>query len=595
MDKKIKKLSFIIIIIAAIALSAFFYLKQLSKVDIFINRLIQQTVSEKTGIDIVVGRIGLNPFRVIELKDIICKKGDISFRAGSAALEYTIWQYILDKELRQRKELAVFFKRGCLYLGNDKKFFDNMSGNVKFTAKGLRFDNVKFDYNDCFTGHFKGWIFPCAETPFLSAKIEIKPLPCCGFLAVKGARLDLRGYLNELKFSGRFDTYFGAALDIYGNCNLKNNLLFFTSKLAYLSYIFESKGRCGFSDEMVSLDLEVNPRSSLENRGNLTISSKIFFNKKVFEISVNMLSGSLRVKGDYFKWPDLRADLSCEHLRLGNFDFSDLIHLYLSIVFKDNKFSHLNLDASTESTILNYHPFEELEFSCRFDKDIINLIYLKLGNNISASGAVSIGNKPIKIFLKSIISDFDISKLFIIAKDTNESMVTGFVSGDISLEGALQDIKTKANLNMRNGFIGNIDYETMILNLKGAGSLLEIYDSRLIRGSSYFLMEGNVDIKNFGDESLLKNVIITSDEKTIIWYGWDITKVPGEDELKLSKAFGNKIKVGFKKQIRDETAYDTTRIEDEMELEYKMEEKGSLQFKSRESDEFFGVMKKIKF
>ncbi|MFH1645022.1 MAG: hypothetical protein ABIB11_01240 [Candidatus Omnitrophota bacterium] len=267
----------------------------------------------------------------------------------------------------------------------------------------------------------------------------------------------------------------------------------------------------------------------------------------------------------------------------------------MSFVFKENKFSHLKLDASTESTILNFHPFEELELSCRFDKDIMNLVYLKLGDNISASGAVSFSKKPLKIFLKSVISDFDISKLFVIAKDSKESMVTGLVSGEISLEGVLQDITTKATLDIRNGFMGNIDYETMVFNLKGTGPLLEIYDSRLIRKDSYLLMEGNVDIRNFGNESLLKDVIITSDEKTIIWYGWDITKVPGDDELKLSKGLGNKIKVGFKKQIEDETAYEDTRFEDELELEYKMEEKGSLQFKSRESDEFFGVMKKIKF
>ncbi|MFH1645023.1 MAG: hypothetical protein ABIB11_01245 [Candidatus Omnitrophota bacterium] len=305
MNKNTKNFFFIIIVTAFIALLSFFYMKQLSKVDSLISRLIQKTVSERTGIDIVVGRLGLNPFKVIELKDITCKKGDISFKAKSAALEHTIWQYILDKDLRHRKDLEVFFKQGCLYLDKDKKFFDNISGRVKFTAKGLKVDKAKFNYKDYFVGRFDGGILFHSAVPFLNAKIEMKPLPDKGFFGLKVAQIDMKGSLDKLGFSGYVDTYLGATVDLGGNINIKDNLLSFTANFAYLSYIFQANGSGSFLDEVFSLDLEFTPDTrDLEGRTPVVVSSKLFLDKKVFKTSVNMLSGDIRISGDYLKWPE---------------------------------------------------------------------------------------------------------------------------------------------------------------------------------------------------------------------------------------------------------------------------------------------------
>ncbi len=94
----------------------------------------------------------------------------------------------------------------------------------------------------------------------------------------------------------------------------------------------------------------------------------------------------------------------------------------------------------------------------------------------------------------------------------------------------------------------------------------------------------------------MENLKISTDEKTIIWEGWDISKTDESGELTLSKGVEGGIKVGFKTYMRDETAYETIRPQDELSLEYKiLDEDGAFQFKTKEKEDFFGIIKKYKF
>ena len=147
------------------------------------------------------------------------------------------------------------------------------------------------------------------------------------------------------------------------------------------------------------------------------------------------------------------------------------------------------------------------------------------------------------------------------------------------------------------GRLGTIGYENMILNLKGIGPILRVYESRLVREDSFLTLDGRVDIRELGSERFMEDITVSTDEKTIVWEGWDISRAGDNGELTLSKGVDGGIKVGFKTYLtEDETTYQAVKPQDELSLEYDIPEAdSSLQIKAKEREDFFGMMKKYRF
>jgi hypothetical protein len=297
---------------------------------------------------------------------------------------------------------------------------------------------------------------------------------------------------------------------------------------------------------------------------------------------------------DYSKWPHINADIINEHINIAELDFYNIIHLAAKAVFNKKGFSHLALDLSTESSVLNYYPIDELEGSFLIDKDVARLIYLKMGDSVSATGAFTL-KPPRKAFLKLVLAGYDISRPFIISGE-EKPPVSGRLSGEIFIEGPLDDLKTKAALSVKEGYLGDVEYNDMIINLEGIGPLLRIHDSRIIRKDSFLTIEGTADTKRFGTSAFLEDVVISTDEKTIIWEGWDISRPVG-NELKFSRDLAGGLKVGFKTQMPDERVYRPQELGRELAVEHKLSDREyeAVQFKAKDDEEFLGVIKKYKF
>jgi hypothetical protein len=170
------------------------------------------------------------------------------------------------------------------------------------------------------------------------------------------------------------------------------------------------------------------------------------------------------------------------------------------------------------------------------------------------------------------------------------------LSGEIFIEGPLDDLKTKAAFNVKEGRLGTVDYNDMVINLEGEGPIFTVHDSRIIRKDSFLTIDGTTDIRHFGKDTFLENITISTDEKTIIWEGWDISRSLG-NELKFSRDLNKSLNVGFKTQIPDERVYRPQDLQREIAVEYKLREQEdeAVQFKAKDDEEFLGVVKKHKF
>ena len=86
-----------------------------------------------------------------------------------------------------------------------------------------------------------------------------------------------------------------------------------------------------------------------------------------------------------------------------------------------------------------------------------------------------------------------------------------------------------------------------------------------------------------------------SDEHTVVWQGWDITKQRSDSgELNMEKDIGEDFKLNFKTFVNDET---NPRELNERELEFGYKLKGDKQLKMRlkEKEELLSVEQRMKF
>lgn len=566
-----KKIRFIFLVIAiSLFVILFFYAREEQLISRFESGL-ESLLSEATGWEVSIGGVGGNIFKKIILYDLSCESGDYSINFGRAQLDYFLWEV-----LSKRKSGELFNNNLLELTGGSLRFKDKLivseqiNGRIRLKTDKIVIEGLDFKLFSFSDNHIKGEITGSSGLEEMDLRLKCRPLFDRADL-FKETAIDIKGPINDLSFGGGIIRREDSEILLNGAFGFSKEILRFSSGLDFKDL---KTGRVN----SFFTDVEVNSENSS------------------FRMVITPAEGSIIINGDYSKWPFLAADITNDHIRIFNLDFSNIIHLASDIIFKEGAFSHVALDIYTESTILNYYPFDEFEISCRADKDLLRFTDLKAGNSISASGALSLKG-PHKAFLKVTLDDFNVSHLLRISKEEEAPIASGRMSGEVMIEGPLDDLRTKVNLRVSQGYIGTIDYEDMVLNMTGVGPILTVYDSRLIREDSYMTMDGTMDIREIGKDKFLENLEIGTDPNTIIWDGWDISKADEESKLSLSKGVDRRIKVGFTAHIsNDETAYQPVKPQNEFELEYKMpDEESLLQLKAKEKEEFLGLEKKYKF
>ncbi|MFH1868504.1 MAG: hypothetical protein ABH843_05990 [Candidatus Omnitrophota bacterium] len=534
---------------------------------------LEKSLSEAIGADVTIGSAKGNLLNRIILQDLRCgiKEYDISFR--EARLEYSFFDIIFSKKIAEEKEIniALELSGGLLKLNNGPVICDSISGKARFTPDKAVLEGLAFKFLGLIDTYVEGEFISRHKEQAVDLLFNFKP-----FFDKKDLLFDRL----DLRLKGRLDN-----LSIYARMNRKQGLGLFLD------------GYLLFSEKVINIGSKIflqDPKT--QARYDILMDTEVDLEGLSFDTVIIPEEGKVSIHGDYSKWPELIIDVENRHIKIYGFDLSNIVHIISKIAFKERNFSHFTLDLNTESSVFNYYPLDEIEASFWVDKDILRIIYMKVGDAISASGALTI-REPVKIVLNTTLSDFDINRVLAFTLKNNTPAISCKMSGDLFLEGPLNRLATKANLEAGEGYLGNIDYENMILNLKGMGPILRIYESRLVRKDSFLVIDGTVDMRRLGKSRFMEDIKVSTDEKTIIWEGWDISKSGDSGELTLSKGVDGGVKVEFKTHIsEDETTYQPVKAQDELNIEYGMaDEEVALQIKAKEKEDFFGIMKKYKF
>jgi len=357
----------------------------------------------------------------------------------------------------------------------------------------------------------------------------------------------------------------------------------FNSYLIYEQDILNVGLRIGVEAEKAHINHLLSMDTELDTKNN-TFSAVLLPNK-----------GKIFINGDYSKWDAIKADIENQHLKIAGLDFSNIAHLFVKVVFKDNSFSHFLVDANTEASILNYRPIDEIASSFLIDKSFVRVLYFTMGDKIAVSGSFNI-KPPRSAQLKINFSGFNLEKPFLVADKENPG-ISGRLSGDILAGGPLNKPDIRVKLAAEKGYFGNIYYDNMLINGDGTWPYLRIYDSRIMYADSSLTLEGEVDIRQIGSETFMDNITISTYDNTIKWEGWDITRADESRAFSLKRALNNGFKVGFKTYMDDETKYELEQQRDEFQLEYDLldDDENVLEFKAKEDEEFLGFKKRYSF
>lgn len=566
-NRRIIVLIFVLVLVFSPAL--YIYLKQDTLVSKF-KRNLEELFSEVTNSEVSISKISGNVFTRIVFKDLNFKFKEYNLNFKKCELEYSLLDILSGKEsINRDSDITLTLKEGLLRHISKLVVLDDIAGHVVLKQDSILLDSLDFNLFGIFDNKLKGEILTNATPLNVKLSLQMRPFFEKDKAIFKIANFDIDGAINNISVYGQIE---------------KDSI----NKVLFSSYLISE-------ENTHNIGARVSYRSNSDADPVLVaMDSEVDIKAHTIDSVIRPKEGKILIGIDYSDWPLLKSTVSNQHLNIHGSDFTNIIESDSRIAFKDNRFSHVRVDGFTESSILNYTPIDESEFSMLFDGAIMRLVYLKMGNTLAASGTFNM-QPPRRTSIKVTFSDFDIARPFKIINQTDDVGVSGLLSGDISIDGDIELLKSDIALVASDGILDNVEYRKMIINAKSSGHDLIVDDSRIIREDSYLTLKGAADLREFSNEKFMEDIVISTDDKTIIWEGWDITKVDKEGEFSLHKGLEKGVRVGYTTYLEDETQYGVNQ-QDEIGLEYDlMDDKGTLELKAKEGEEFLGVKKKYKF
>ena len=315
------------------------------------------------------------------------------------------------------------------------------------------------------------------------------------------------------------------------------------------------------------------------------------------------LKNVARLSVDFSNKDFLQASVFFDHVVLGDFDLQsqmDLVFAYAGA--EGDKFKTIKGNIKTSGSVLNCQPIKELNGEFNIESNVLKISSLKWGDAYNLQGSVDL-YRPYKLNLALDIKESSISQLFLmpdVPDADSEGKLKGKIKGSVTMKGSLDDLMTTANLECSKGNLGNLDYESMNINLNGKGSVLKVADSRILRKEGYIVLSGDVDLKRLWSKEPCEGLDWACGNEAVIWEGWDIVKQAKSQELEMKKGIGKEkeFMITFKSYLNDEQSWQDSQGGNQDEavgVEYSLDEAKRVKMQLKNNEEVFSLENKIKF
>ncbi len=287
-----------------------------------------------------------------------------------------------------------------------------------------------------------------------------------------------------------------------------------------------------------------------------------------------------------------RARLS--HLNIRGFDVLSGIDINTELYDTADVSRILSGSLSTHNLIINYKPFKEINARWAFKKDALFINGIELGDEYKLSGSVKL-TPPFDTNLIFAVHNAYPADWLIFSKYDLTGAVSGTMNGRLTIEGPLKCPLTKGRFEVRDGNLKSVKFNLLYLNLNGKGPIITIADSRISKEGGYLIIEGWFNVSQIGKRNIFEHVKIKTDQKIIVWEGWDIFKDADTSEIQLKKDITDEFKVNFRTHTDTDYA-GREKQEGEVGLDYKIQKNDSINVRMKNDNTgFVGVEHKVKF
>jgi hypothetical protein len=253
----------------------------------------------------------------------------------------------------------------------------------------------------------------------------------------------------------------------------------------------------------------------------------------------------------------------------------------------------LKSDIRFENIILDYKPFTDVRMIFFSRASVLDVLSLEIGEGIRFHGKI-ITEPPYDVDVSLSVNNIDLSTAFRSEGMPVNNELKGIMNGGLSMKGPFETAESEGRFEVRDGKIGDLVYSYAVVNLKGSGPHLWLEDSKIFKDVGFLLMSGEINLKEIGKKNVMEDIIIETDQKVVIWEGWEVLKPDDSHMVSATKKVSDDINLNFKTFMEPETLDDSEKTS-EVELEYKLKTSDSLKMKFKDQEEFFGVERKIKF
>ena len=147
-------------------------------------------------------------------------------------------------------------------------------------------------------------------------------------------------------------------------------------------------------------------------------------------------------------------------------------------------------------------------------------------------------------------------------------------------------------LEAKQGHIGDLEFLSADINIKGEYPRISVVDSRILREEDSFLMQGEIDLANLERQDSLD--LSFEADKGMLWQGWDITR-KRENQVHMSKSIADDLKVTFDAFMEDERVADQDNDSNELGLEYRIFGDKLLKLRLRRDEGILGLERRMRF
>jgi hypothetical protein len=320
------------------------------------------------------------------------------------------------------------------------------------------------------------------------------------------------------------------------------------------------------------------------------------FKNGMVYLTLRPKTGLIKVESNFAANGVLLAAIKINHFKLGSLDIAGDV-VIKNIAVKDAARGGRECfegEIEAKNVILNYKPFFDLKSSYRISKENLEVLNLDVGGMFYLSGKFGL-SRPHLMDAVALTDNMNLSQVFSVIDTRHGSFVSGIMNSKWELKGAAENLKSNIRVEIKNGHIGEMNFEYLSASLKGDGRMIRIEDSRITRESGPLVLGGEMDLRRIGKDSIFENIKILGGENTIAWDRWDTAKWQDVREFKMTKNVVGGFDVGFKKFVNDDKVGESLRERDQFELGYRLHPNDSIKLKFGDNSNFFGLEHKDKF